>query len=140
MEPETPSVEGSSSGTARSRTASGVIPSATGASKSGTGRRSLGTRCPVCWTTSSISPRLWSASFSWKRPVLSFRTREPDMSAVPTIEPTTTRTVFHLRRVRFRRPSRLRAGRRSIEKRTATVTKNAAPKKITEYNPENPLC
>ncbi len=54
------------------------------------------------------------------------------MSAVPTIEPTTTRTVFHLRRVTLRKPSRLSAGHRNIEKRTAIVTSTAAPAKTTE--------
>ena len=54
------------------------------------------------------------------------------MSAVPTIEPTTTKTVFHLRRVRFRSPIRLSTGRRSIEKRTTAETSSATAASIED--------
>jgi hypothetical protein len=70
--------------------------------------------------------------------VLSFRTREPEISAVPTIEPTTTSTVFHLRRVTFRRPIRRSVGRRSIERATRRVTTSAVTKKTAEYRPNPP--
>src|SRR5215208_1847282 len=118
------------------RTASGAIPAATEASKRGTGRRSPGTRCPDCPATSSISPKVCHTSFSWKRPVLSFKTKEPEISAVPTIEPATTSTVFHLRRVKFRRPIRRSAGRRAMERMTSRVITSAVPeKKIVGYKP-----
>ncbi len=54
----------SSSGSVKSRTACGVMLSATEASKGGIGRRSPGSLCPTCWTTSSISPKVVRASFS----------------------------------------------------------------------------